>query len=281
MPVVATFSIVGRDPVSGEIGVAVQSKFLSVGSVVTWAAADAGAIATQAWAHTGFGPDGLALLRQGLSARDVLGRLIEADPDKGARRQLGIVDTHGGSATHTGPGCMDWAGGLCGPNYAAQGNILVGEATVQAMVDTFLATEGDLSHRLTEALDAGQGAGGDSRGRQSAALYITKPAGGYGGNNDRYIDLRVDDHVEPIHELKRLLGLWRLYFQKPAEAHLIKLEGPVLTEVTGHLAQLGYPSDFGAAWRQFVGTENFEERDVKPGYIDPQILDWLRRKAKG
>lgn len=163
LPVVATFSIVGRDPATGEMGVAVQSKFLSVGSVVPWVAYGAGAIATQAWANTGFGPDGLALLRQGLSAQAVSDRLI-ADDSRAAHRQFGIVDMHGGSATHTGPDCLPWAGGIAGDNFAAEGNILVDEKTVAAMAEAFRQSEGDLAHRLCEALDAGQGAGGDSRG---------------------------------------------------------------------------------------------------------------------
>lgn len=281
-PVVATFSIVGRDGQTGELGVAVQSKFLSVGSVVPWAAADAGAIATQSWANTGFGPQGLVLLRQGLSAQEVLDRLISDDAGRNTR-QVGIVDLHGGSATYTGRDCLHWAGGTTGPDFAAQGNILVGEETVRAMAETFQDTAGDLAHRLVEALEAGQGAGGDSRGRQSAALTVVKARGGYGGRSDRYIDLRVDDHNEPIHELRRLLGLWRLYFEKPADHSLLELTGPLLAEVSHYLAHFGYLGPgvaFPAAWRRFVGTENFEERDVRAGYIDPALLDWLRERAR-
>lgn len=281
-PVVATFSIVGRDPQTGEIGVAVQSKFLAVGSVVPWVSAEAGAIATQAFANTTFGPKGLALLREGLSAQEALAKLIAEDPVGGAARQVGIVDREGRSATYTGRDCMPWAGGVAGSNYAAQGNILVDERTVLAMAETFKATTGDLAHRLLEALNAGQLAGGDSRGRQSAALYIAKEKGGYGGQNDRLLDLRVDDHPEPIAELGRLLDLWRLYFEKPAEGSLLKLEGALLTEVSEHLSTLGYLTEgkpFADAWRQFVGTENFEERDVAVGQIDPAILEWLRAKT--
>lgn len=280
-PIVATFSIVGRDPATGELGIAVQSKFLSVGSVVNWAQWGAGAIATQSYANTSFGPRGLELLRQGLSAQEALDRLIADDPGQRSR-QVGIVDMQGRAATYTGDDCLPWAGGIAGDNFAAQGNILVDERTVQAMAETFQNTAGDLAHRLTEALDAGQQAGGDSRGRQSAALYIVKEKGGYGGMNDRYIDLRVDDHPEPILELKRLLGLWRLYFEKPATDSLLPLEGALLTEVSGHLSRFGYlpaGGNFAEAWRRFVGTENFEERDVREGYIDPAILAWLRKKA--
>lgn len=283
LPLVATFSIVGRDPETGEMGIAVQSKFLSVGSVVCWAAADAGAVATQSWANTAYGPTGLDYLRQGLTAEEALARLIQEDPLGGRQRQVGIVDRVGRSATHTGTDCLFWAGGLSGPDYAAQGNILVGEETVQAMADTFKRTPGDLAHRLAEALGAGQEAGGDSRGRQSAALCIVREKGGYGGLNDRYIDLRVDDHREPIQELKRLLGLWRLYFKKPKPGTLLKLEGPVIREVTEYLSLLGYlkhGGDFAEAWRRFVGTENFEERDVEPGCIDPLLLEWLRARVE-
>lgn len=282
LPVVATFSIVGRDPATGAMGIAVQSKFLSVGAVVPWAAADGGAIATQSYANTTFGPKGLELLRQGLSAEEALERLLADDPGR-EQRQLGIVDLQGRAATFTGRDCLPWAGGLTGPNFAAQGNILVSEETVKAMARTFETTEGDLAHRLVEALDAGQQAGGDSRGRQSAALYLVKEAGGYGGQNDRFIDLRVDDHPEPIGELKRLLSLWRLYFERPAPESMLPLEGALLAEVTGHLSRLGYlaaGAEFAQAWRRFVGTENFEERDSRAGYIDPAIRDWLRQKAE-
>ncbi len=280
LPVVATFSIVGRDPVTGEMGIAVQSKFLSVGSVVPWAAADAGAIATQSYANTSFGSSGLELLRQGLSAEETLARLLENDPGR-EQRQVGIVDREGRSATFTGRDCLHWAGGLTGPNFAAQGNILVSAETVEAMARTFQETSGDLAHRLTEALDAGQQAGGDSRGRQSAALYIVKVAGGYGGLNDRYIDLRVDDHPEPILELKRILGIWRMLFEKPDPGSMLKLEGDLLAEVSNYLTQMNYLDQgvtFDDAWRRFVGTENFEERDIRQGYIDPAILEWLRKR---
>jgi len=280
-PVVATFSIVGRDPDTGEMGVAVASKFLAVGSVVSWAAAGAGGIATQSWANTAYGPAGLTLLAEGLTAQQVLERLLADDPGF-AQRQVGIVDRNGGSVTYTGRDCLPWAGGIAEANVAAQGNILVSEATVQAMVETFKSTGGDLAGRLLSALDAGQNAGGDSRGRQAAALYVAKEKGGYGGLNDRYIDLRVDDHAEPVGELKRLLDLWRLYFEKPSPESMLELAGPVGAEVRDHLQRLGYLTDGGElteAWARFVGTENFEERDVRPGYIDPAILTWLRSRA--
>lgn len=281
LPVVATFSIVGRDGATGEVGVAVLSKFLSVGAVAPWAAFGAGAIATQAWANTSFGPKGLELLRQGLSAQETLDRLLAADPGA-KRRQVGIVDMEGRSVSYTGEDCLPWAGGIAGENFAVQGNILVSEATVQAMADTFVGSTGDLAHRLSASLAAGQEAGGDSRGRQSASLYIAKENGGYGGRNDRYLDLRVDDHPEPDRELLRLLGLWRLYFETPDPEQLLSLAtGGLQDEVVGHLHRLGYmgpETPFEAAWRQFVGTENLEERDVREGYIDPVILNWMRAK---
>jgi uncharacterized Ntn-hydrolase superfamily protein len=207
---IATFSIVGFDPETGEIGVAVASKFLAVGSVVPWVEAGAGAIATQAYANTTYGPRGLALLKAGLGAQAVLDSLVAMDAGR-EERQAGIVDATGGSATYTGTGCIAWAGGRRGENYACQGNILVDEKTVDAMAKTFEETTGPLATRLLRALKAGEGAGGDSRGKQSAAIYIAKEGGGYQGMNDRYIDLRVDDHEDPITELQRLLSIHLAY----------------------------------------------------------------------
>lgn len=203
---VATFSIVACDPEAGEVGVAVESKFFAVGSVVPWAVAGVGAIATQAFANTTYGPRGLALLKAGLSPSQVIDSLTSADEDR-ERRQVGVVDATGAAATYTGKQCLAWAGGKMGTHYTAQGNILVGEEVVAAMCEAFEKTDGDLSDRLWAALDAGQTAGGDSRGQQSAALVVVKRGGGYAGFNDRYIDLRVDDHPEPIKELGRLLKI--------------------------------------------------------------------------
>lgn len=204
--IVATFSIVGFDPETKEWGIAVQSKFLAVGSVVPWARANVGAIATQSYANTRFGPEGLKLLAEGKSAQEVMDMLIAGDEERHLR-QVGIVDREGKAATFTGDGCHAWAGGITGPYYAAQGNILVSEETVQAMAQTFEGTQGDLSHRLLEALDAGQSSGGDSRGQQSAALFVVQDQAGYRGYNDVKVDLRVDDHPQPITELKRLFEL--------------------------------------------------------------------------
>jgi uncharacterized Ntn-hydrolase superfamily protein len=207
---VATFSIVGFDPETGELGIAVASKFLAVGSVVPWAEAEVGAIATQAFANTTYGPEGLALLKQGLGAQAVLDSLIAMDEGRDSR-QAGIVDAHGGSATYTGADCIAWAGGKAGENFACQGNILVDEGTVNAMAETFQKTTGELANRLLRALKAGEDAGGDSRGKESAALLVVKKGGGYQGLNDRYIDLRVDDNPDPIMELQRLLSIQQAY----------------------------------------------------------------------
>ena len=207
---VATFSIVGFDPDTGELGVAVASKFLAVGSVVPWAKAGVGAIATQAYANTTYGPEGLRLLASGLSAHEVIDSLTSMDPDR-EKRQVGIVDAHGNSATFTGKECIPWAGGKVGKHYACQGNILVSKATIEAMAETFENSEGELAERLLKALKAGEEAGGDSRGKQSAAILVVKEKGGYLGLNDRYIDLRVDDHPDPIDELMRLLSIQRSY----------------------------------------------------------------------
>ena len=206
LPPVATFSIVGYDPETEALGIAVQSKFFAVGSVVPWAEAGVGAIATQSHANTTYGPNGLKLLKSGLSAEQALERLIADDPGR-ATRQIGIVDAKGNTAHYTGDACNEWAGAVSGENYTAQGNILAGEAVVKAMGNAFEETEGELADKLMAALFAGQAAGGDTRGQQSAALLVVQADSGYGGFNDRYIDLRVDDAEAPIEELQRLLEI--------------------------------------------------------------------------
>lgn len=208
---VATFSIVALDFETGSLGVAVQSKLLAVGAIVPWARAGVGAVATQAMANYNYGPRGLELMARGKSAEETIEALIAADADR-EHRQVGVVDARGGVATFTGSECFDWAGGLTGEHYAAQGNILVGRETIGAMAEAYETVGGDLADRLLAALDAGQEAGGDSRGRQSAALLVVREGGGYGGDNDRLLDLRVDDHPEPIRELIRLRDLHTLYF---------------------------------------------------------------------
>ena len=225
---IATFSIVARDSAAGELGVAVASRFFTVGNVVPWAEAGVGAVATQSFANTTFGWRGLDLLDKGLTPEETMRVLLRTDdaPDK---RQVGIVSADGQSATYTGEGCVSWAGGRHGRNYAVQGNILAGEAVVTALEKTFLETEGTLAERMYAALLAGNAEGGDSRGKQSAALLVVKEGAGYGGYTDRAIDIRVDDHKEPFKELGRLLTLaqinyawnqgWTLFTQhRPQEA---------------------------------------------------------------
>jgi uncharacterized Ntn-hydrolase superfamily protein len=202
-----TFSIAAGDPEAGDWGVAVASKFPCVGAVVPWAKAGVGAVATQSWANTAFGPDGLGLMGQGTAAEETLRRLVEADEGR-EDRQVGLVDAAGRAATFTGSRCMAWAGGATGPGFAAQGNILVGEPVVAELARAYAATEGDLCDRLLAALLAGDAAGGDRRGRQSAALLVVREGGGYEGRNDRYIDLRVDDHPQAPNELARLFEVW-------------------------------------------------------------------------
>ncbi|KHE66839.1 DUF1028 domain-containing protein, partial [Halobacillus sp. BBL2006] len=231
-PIVATFSIVGCDPETGEVGVAVQSKFLGVGSVVPWAKAGVGAIATQAFANPAYGPEGLRFLKEGKSVDEVIQSLTSSDEDF-EHRQVGVIDANGNAATFTGKECYDWAGGITGENYAAQGNILVNKETVTHMGETFESSQGPLADRLLAGLKAAQVAGGDSRGKQSAALYVVKENGGYGGLSDVFVDLRVDDHPEPIQELERIYQLQQLYFGDTNPADVKKVEG----EVEKHLRQ--------------------------------------------
>jgi uncharacterized Ntn-hydrolase superfamily protein len=216
LPVVATFSIVAYDPDTQELGVAVQSKFIAVGSVVPWAKAGVGAVATQAYANTTYGPKALELLAKGEAPDAVLSRITEEDK-RAAVRQVGIVSAKGGSATFTGEECNAWAGGIKGENFCCQGNILAGENVVKSMATSFRESKGEFADRLLAALQAGQDAGGDTRGMQSAALLIVREGWGYGGFNDRYRDLRVDDHAEPIKELKRVLDQHRQIFPKPSK----------------------------------------------------------------
>ena len=288
-PLVATFSIVGHDPRNGDLGIAVASKFLAVGAVVPWARAGVGAVATQSWANTAYGPEGLALLEAGHNPQVVIDQLTAAD-DRPGHRQVGIVDGQGRSATFTGEDCFPWAGGVVGPHFAAQGNILVGEDTVQAMAQTFVEQQtegqGELADHLVAALLAGQAAGGDSRGQQSAALLVVRAGGGYGGFNDRYVDLHVDDHAMPVAELRRILDLHHLYFQDPDPSSLIPIEGETLADLRRLLQAAGYlttlPQDDTydpvtvAAFDKFTGRENLEDR-VQPGaLIDPVVLKYLR-----
>jgi uncharacterized Ntn-hydrolase superfamily protein len=277
-PLVATYSIVACDLEAGQWGVATQSKFLAVGSVVPWAEPHVGAVATQAYANPRYGPDGLALLREGLSAAEVVERLTSAD-DGRDERQLGVVDRDGRGATFTGSRCMDWAGGLAGPGFAAQGNILVGEETVAALATTFTATAGrPLAVRLLESLAAAQAAGGDRRGQQSAALLVVERDGGYAGLSDFLVDLRVDDHPSPVAELVRLHGLHALLFEKTPESAWIALDGDLRAEVVDRLSRLGYHGELPEALGAWAGTENLEERIDGFDRIDPVVLAELRSR---
>jgi uncharacterized Ntn-hydrolase superfamily protein len=216
-PKVNTFSIVACDPATGELGVAVQSKYFGVGSVVPWAEAGVGAVATQSYAKMGYGPDGLKLMREGKSPREALDALLAADPQR-ALRQIGFVDAQGRTAAHTGAECNGWAGHREGKNFTVEGNLLAGEAVVTGMADAFEKAraegKGELADWLMAALRAAQEAGGDKRGQQSAALLIVRAKAGPGGDNDRFIDLRVEDHEKPIEELGRLLDLHKRFYAK-------------------------------------------------------------------
>jgi uncharacterized Ntn-hydrolase superfamily protein len=265
-----TYSIAAYDPGASQWGVAVQSKFLSVGSVVPWAAANVGAIATQAYANPRYGPEGLALLRDGLSAEEVVERLVAAD-DGRAERQLGVVDRLGRSASYTGPECLDWAGQRTGDGYAAQGNILVSAETVDALAETFESTSGQpLARRLLACLAAAQAAGGDRRGQQSASLLIVQEDGGYGGLSDLVCDLRVDDHERPIEELERLFGLHHRLFGETPPEELLPLEGDLAAEVQARVERAGYSS-----LREWAGVENLEDR-LHENRVDPVLLEALR-----
>jgi uncharacterized Ntn-hydrolase superfamily protein len=308
-----TYSIVALDRATGDLGVAVQSKFLAVGAVVPWARAGVGAVATQAFANVAYGPHGLALLADGLSAEEALRRLVAPD-DQREHRQVGIVDAHGGAATHTGPQCFAWAGGRSGVGYAAQGNILTGAGVVDGLADTFLAGGRPFPELLVACLAAADSAGGDRRGRESAALLVVRHGGGYGGWNDRYIDLRVDHHDDPIGELARLVDLQRLYFERPTTADLAPIDEATAAEIRGILERLGagpggrfgavympmsgvaaepearpsvgepreMPSNWDATWQRalddWMSVENLEERAAASGWIDRRVLEILRAR---
>jgi uncharacterized Ntn-hydrolase superfamily protein len=278
-PLVSTYSIAACDLEAGEWGVATQSKFLAVGSVVPWAEPHVGAIATQAYANPRYGPEGLDLLRAGRSAQEVVAALTEADADRD-HRQIGVVDAKGGAATFTGTGCDDWAGGRTGEGYAAQGNILVSGNTVEAIAETFEANAGRaLAERLIECLAAGQAVGGDSRGQQSAALLVVAKDGGYGGLSDILVDLRVDDHEHPIPELRRLYGLHQAIFGKTPREEWLGMDESLGAELRERLARLGFEGELGAALFRWGGRENLEERIDGAEQIDPVVLEELRRQS--
>lgn len=264
-----TFSLVARSPDGSQWGVAVASKFLAVGAAVPAAQHGVGAVATQALANLAYRPDGLARLREGRTASEVLDALTAADPLR-EQRQAGVVDAAGGAATFTGSGCHGWAGGRTGAGWAAQGNLLTGPEVVDTLAAAYEGTSGTLAVRLCSALLAADRAGGDRRGRQSAALLVVSQSGGYGGGSDVLVDLRVDDAEDPVRELSRLLDLHELYFGRPDPESLLPLVGDLEREVADRLARLGY-----ADLEAWAGVENYEERLVQ-GAIDPVVLGKLR-----
>jgi uncharacterized Ntn-hydrolase superfamily protein len=278
-PVVATFSLVACDLDAEQWGVAVQSKFLAVGSVVPWAEPHVGAVATQSYANPRYGPDGLALLRQGLPAEEVVERLTTADEGR-ETRQLGVVDAAGRGATFTGSECLEWAGGRIGEGYAAQGNILVSGATVDGLADAFESSAGSpLAERLLRALAGAQRAGGDRRGQQSASLLVVERDAGYAKLSDTVVDLRVDDHVRPIEELERLYGIHQQLFGSTPRDEWLTVDDVLREELGERLGRLGYDGEVAEALFAWAGTENLEERVEGTEWIDPVVLDELRRQS--
>src|SRR5919204_4831156 len=275
----STYSLVACDLAAREWGVAVQSKFLAVGAGVPTAEPEVGAVATQALANMRYGPDGLALLREGLSAAEVVERLTEADEGRNDR-QLGVVDGAGRSATFTGSACLEWAGGVAGDGYAAQGNILVSEETVEALARTFEQTaDRPLAERLLASLAAAQAAGGDRRGQQSAALLVVRKGGGYMGTSDAVADLRVDDHPTPIDELKRIHHMHDLLFGETPKEEWLEVDEQLAAELRERLDALGYDGPLPEAFAAWAGTENLEERVDGIDHIDPVVLAELRNRS--
>lgn len=282
----STFSIVAYDDNTGDLGIAVQSKFLAVGAIVPWAVAGVGAIATQAHANAAYGPDGLGMLEEEVDVISVLEELLANDEGRDIR-QVGIVDADGNAAAYTGESCIDWAGHVTGANYTCQGNVLVGEEVVQAMATAFETTDDDLADRLMASLDAGQAAGGDKRGQQSSALVVVREGGGYAGISDRLVDLRVDDHSRPIEELRRLLDLHKLQYGVSDPASLLKIDPPMARQLQDILQRLGYydgplTGNYDTVTRlaleNWHTVENLEDRLWQDAFIDPQVLAYMRKK---
>ena len=275
---IATYSIAACDLDAGQWGVAVQSKFLSVGSVVPWAEPGVGAIATQAYANPRYGPNGLALLREGKSAQEAVDELTAAD-DGREQRQLGIVDGKGRAATFTGGECYEWAGGRTGEGHAAQGNILVSAETVDALAETFEGSRGKpLADRLLDCLAAAQAAGGDKRGQQSASLLIVERDGGYAQLSDIVVDLRVEDHERPIEELARIYRLHQAIFGETPRDQWIQVDDTLAQEMSERLAKLGYVGELEDAFLRWAGNENLEERVDGIVAVDPVVLEELRSR---
>ena len=283
----STFSIVACDLEKREWGIAVASKFLASGAVVSWARAEVGAIATQARAKVGYGPEGLSLLEAGESASAALEAITSADDDR-AERQVGVVDGAGRAAAHTGEKCFDWAGHRVGEGYTCQGNILTGPEVLEAMADSFEASNGELADRLVSALSGGDEAGGDRRGKQSAAMLVVRQGGGYGGDTDRYLDLRVDDDPEPTRRLRELVAMHHVFFKPAIELEFVRIEAEVAEELQSLCRRLGYSQgEPNGEWDQaskegfeaLISNENLEERwslDQDPDVIDSVALDYLR-----
>ncbi len=284
-----TFSIVAHCAEEKAWGVAVASKFPAVGAVVPWAQAEVGAVATQSYAKLSFGPDGLALMSEGLSAADALSRLLREDAER-ETRQVALVDAQGRVAVHTGSECLAWAGHQIGDGFSVQGNLLAGEAVIEAMATGFLRADGELADRLTAALRAGEKAGGDKRGKQSAAVQVLRPNGGYGGDNDRYLDLRVDDAEAPVADLIKLLGLHHLYFQPPRAEDAIWIDEAIARELQAIMIKQGYMTgEINGVWdevclpvfRLLIGNENLEMRwtpEKNRNSIDRVALEYLRQR---
>jgi uncharacterized Ntn-hydrolase superfamily protein len=274
----STFSIVACDLDRREWGVAVASRFLAIGALSAWAEPEVGAVATQSFIKASYGADGLRLLARGEPAPEALARLVAEDEGR-EQRQVGIVDREGRAAAYTGSECVEWAGDRCGPSYGAQGNMLASADTLTALAETFEdGGSAPLAERLLAALAAGQAAGGDRRGQQAAALRVVKRGGGYGGA-DVVVDLRVDDHAEPVRELQRLFGLHQLYFGSTPEDQWLPVDGALERELRARLDRLGYASgDLGADLEAWAGVENLEERVGGAARVDPVVLEEIRKR---
>ncbi|MFW9995987.1 MAG: DUF1028 domain-containing protein [Candidatus Odinarchaeota archaeon] len=288
-----TFSIIGRDPETGDLGVAVQSKFICVGTIVPWAQANIGAVATQAWANTTYGPDGLELLKTGKGAKEALQKLISVDEMKEVR-QVAMIDAKGEVDAFTGKECFEWAGHIVGENYSCQGNILTGQETVEVMASAFEKTNGDLVTKLLAALQAADKEGlGDARGKQSASLLVVREKGGYGGYTNRLVDIRVDEHEEPIKELSRVLELYDMIFlTREDPSALLDIRGEVASRIKQVMVELRYLSSeglsTGSEWGKkemdaleaWTGINNFENKLRNDGKIWKSVYDYLI-KEKG
>ncbi|HYU05816.1 MAG TPA: DUF1028 domain-containing protein [Thermoplasmata archaeon] len=285
----STFSIVAFDPKTKDLGVAVESKFVAVGAVVPFARSGVGAVATQSYANTAYGPKALAMMKRGLAPKEVLKKLVATDKDA-TQRQVALVDARGRAASYTGKGCIAWAGHLVGSSYACQGNLLAGEEVVKAMSRTFEVTQGDLPVRLLAALSAGQRAGGDRRGQQSAALLVVREAGGYGGFNDRWVDVRVDDHPQPIEELIRAFNVYDVtLLNREDPKDVVRLNPEVVREMQAGLAKLGLyrgpvsgrlDAKTKTAFEGWVEVNNFENKLRRDDKIWGSVLRAFRAEVQ-